>query len=68
MKRFRHHLGRVEKAMGVLLIVAGVLVLTGWLNAFGTWLLEAVPALGSIEDLLTPGDLKTKILNEGGGR
>ena len=68
MKRFRRHLGRVEKAMGVLLIVAGVLVLTGWLNAFGTWLLEAVPALGSIEDLLTPEDLKTRILKEGGGR
>jgi cytochrome c-type biogenesis protein len=68
MKRFRHHLGRVEKAMGVLLIVAGVLVLTGWLNAFGTWLLETVPALGSIEDLLTPEDVKTRILKEGGGR
>jgi cytochrome c-type biogenesis protein len=68
MKRFRRHLGRVEKAMGVLLIVAGVLVLSGWLNTFGTWLLDTVPALGSIEDLLTPEDLKTKILQEGGGR
>jgi cytochrome c-type biogenesis protein len=65
MKRFRRHLGRVEKAMGVLLIVAGVLVLTGWLNAFGTWLLDTVPALGRIEELLTPGDLQTKILKEG---
>jgi cytochrome c-type biogenesis protein len=66
MKRFRRHLGRVEKAMGILLVVAGVLVLTGWLNAFGTWLLDAVPALGEIEDLLTPNDLKTRILKEGG--
>ena len=46
MKRFRRHLGRVEKAMGVLLVVAGVLVLTGWLNAFGTWLLDTVPGAG----------------------
>ncbi|MFZ1105451.1 MAG: cytochrome c biogenesis protein CcdA [Hyphomicrobiaceae bacterium] len=68
MKRFRRHLGRVEQAMGVLLIVAGVLVLTGWLNVFGTWLLDTVPALGSIEDLLTPEGLKTQILKEGGGR
>jgi cytochrome c-type biogenesis protein len=66
MKRFRRHLGRVEKAMGVLLVVAGVLVLTGWLNTFGTWLLETVPALGSIEELFTPSDLKAKILKEGG--
>jgi cytochrome c-type biogenesis protein len=66
MKRFRRHLGRVEQVMGVLLIVAGVMVLTGWLNAFGTWLLENVPALGTIEDLLTPKDLHTKILKEGG--
>jgi cytochrome c-type biogenesis protein len=65
MKRFRRHLGRVEQVMGVLLIVAGVMVLTGWLNAFGTWLLDTVPALGGIEELLTPKDLQTKILQEG---
>jgi cytochrome c-type biogenesis protein len=64
MKRFRRHLGRVEKAMGILLVLAGVLVLTGWLNTFGTWLLEAVPGLGTIEDLFTPADLKAKILQE----
>jgi cytochrome c-type biogenesis protein len=56
----------VEKVMGILLVVAGVLVLTGWLNAFGTWLLDTVPALGEIEGLLTPKDLKTQILKEGG--
>jgi cytochrome c-type biogenesis protein len=65
MKRFRRHLGRVEKVMGVLLIVAGVLVLTGWLNAFGTWLLDTVPGLGSIEELFTPKDLQSTILKEG---
>jgi cytochrome c-type biogenesis protein len=51
--------------MGVLLVLAGVLVLTGWLNTFGTWLLDTMPALGTIEELLTPSDLKAKILNEG---
>ena len=29
LKRFRRHLGRVEMAMGVLLIATGVLILTG---------------------------------------
>ena len=55
MQRFRRHLGRVEKAMGVLLVVTGVLILTGSLNVFGVWLLETVPALGRIEEMVTPG-------------
>jgi cytochrome c-type biogenesis protein len=65
MKRFRRHLGRVEKAMGILLVVAGLLVFTGWLNTFGALLLDTVPSLGRIEELLTPKDLQTKILKEG---
>jgi cytochrome c-type biogenesis protein len=65
MKRFRRHLGRVEKMMGLLLVVAGVLVFTGSLNSFGTWLLDTVPALGRIEELLTPKDLQSEILKEG---
>lgn len=44
--RFRVHLGRVEKAMGGLLVVAGVLFLTGGIQAASWWLLETFPALG----------------------
>ena len=65
LKRFRRHLGRVEKAMGLLLVVAGVLVLTGWLNTFGTWMLDNVPVLGRIEEMFTPKGLQTEILKEG---
>ena len=36
LKRFRRHLGRVEMAMGLLLVVAGILILTGSLNGFGS--------------------------------
>ena len=65
LKRFRRHLGRVEKAMGLLLVAAGILMLTGSLNTFGTWLLDNVPALGQLEELFTPKGLQTEILKEG---
>jgi cytochrome c-type biogenesis protein len=65
LKRFRRHLGRVEKAMGLLLVAAGILILTGSLNALGTWLLDNVPALGQLEEQLTPKGLQTEILKEG---
>ena len=44
MARFRRHLGIVEKAMGLLLIVFGVLIATGKVNAIGNWLLQTFPA------------------------
>ncbi len=48
LSRFRVHLGRVEKVMGVMLVVAGVLFLTGGLQAFSYWLLEMFPVLGRL--------------------
>jgi cytochrome c-type biogenesis protein len=68
LQRFRRHLGRVEMAMGLLLIVAGLLILTGSLNWFGQWLLDNVPVLMRIEEAFTPEGLQTDILKEGTGR
>ncbi|MBO0765792.1 MAG: cytochrome c biogenesis protein CcdA [Hyphomicrobiaceae bacterium] len=65
LKRFRRHLGRVEKAMGLLLVAAGILMLTGLLNTFGTWMLDNMPGLGRVEELFTPEELREKILQEG---
>ena len=48
MKRFRKHLGLVEKIIGVLLVITGVLFLTGSMNVIAYWILEAFPALGRI--------------------
>jgi cytochrome c-type biogenesis protein len=48
LSRFRVHLGKVEKAMGALLVVAGVLFLTGGMQSAAYWLLEAFPALGQL--------------------
>jgi cytochrome c-type biogenesis protein len=47
-QRFRKHLGTVEKVMGALLVLTGVLFLTGGMQAVAFWLLETFPALGSI--------------------
>ncbi|MCT7375461.1 cytochrome c biogenesis CcdA family protein [Chelativorans salis] len=48
LQRFRMHLGRVEKAIGGLLVVAGVLFLTGGMQTMAYWLLETFPTLGRL--------------------
>jgi cytochrome c-type biogenesis protein len=65
LKRFRLHLHRVEQAMGIVLVATGILMLTGSLNWFGNWLLETVPSLGRLEEVLTPDKLQGEILKEG---
>jgi cytochrome c-type biogenesis protein len=46
--RFRAYLGGVEKTMGALLVVAGVLFMTGGVQTASYWLLEAFPVLGTL--------------------
>ena len=48
MKRFRRHLGTVEKVMGGLLVVTGVLFITGGMASISYWLLETFPGLANI--------------------
>ncbi len=48
LARFRMHMGKVEKVMGFLLVLAGILFLTGGMQAFAYWLLETFPILGKI--------------------
>lgn len=48
LQRFRVHLGRVEKAIGGMLVLAGVLFLTGGMQSMAYWLLETFPALGML--------------------
>ncbi len=48
LQRFRRHLGKVEKVMGGLLVLTGVLFLTGGMADFSYWLLETFPALSRI--------------------
>ncbi len=48
LKRFAKHLGAVEKAMGALLVLAGVAFLTGVHQDFAYWLLETFPIFTQI--------------------
>jgi cytochrome c-type biogenesis protein len=67
MQRFHMHLGRVEKVMGVLLVLTGVLILSGSMNWFGQWLLDNAPVLGRIEEWVTPKGLRSDIVKQGQG-
>ena len=68
MQRFRRHLDKVEKAMGVILVLTGLLFLSGSINWFGSWLLDTFPALSQIEAWVTPKDLGSEIIQHGSGR
>jgi cytochrome c-type biogenesis protein len=46
--RFRSRMAAIEKAMGVLLVIAGVLIFTGQMPAIANWLIGVFPALGKI--------------------
>ena len=48
MARFRRHLGLVEKGMGALLILFGVLIATNSINYIAQWMLETIPWFSAI--------------------
>ncbi len=48
MSRFRRHLGLVEKLMGALLVLFGVLIATNSINIIAQWMLETFPVFGAI--------------------
>ncbi len=48
MRRFRRHLGTIEKLMGLMLITFGVLIATNSINIIAQWMLDHVPWLSAI--------------------
>lgn len=48
LRRFRSHLGTVEKVMGGLLVLTGIAFLTGWTANVSFWLLETFPGLAKL--------------------
>ena len=46
MSRFRRHLGLIEKLMGVMLIIFGILIATNTINYIAQWMLEVGPDIG----------------------
>src|SRR5205823_5224726 len=43
--RMKRHLGKVEHAMGILMVITGIGFLTGSVTSISIWLLETFPAL-----------------------
>ncbi len=48
ISKFRRHFGKVEKAMGALLVLTGVAFLTGSMQSLSFWLLETFPGLAKL--------------------
>lgn len=48
LARFKKHLGTVEKITGALLVLTGILFLTGGMQTASFWLLETFPILGTL--------------------
>ena len=48
MNRLKRHMGLIEKAMGVLLLLVGLLMITGTFSRMSYWLLENLPALAVV--------------------
>ena len=67
MTRFRRHLGAVEKVMCIILVVTGIMFLSGSMNWFGQWMIETFPALAQIEEQFTPKSLQMDIMKKGLG-
>jgi cytochrome c-type biogenesis protein len=47
-RKFRRHMLLLEKIMGALLVLTGVMFLTGWMQNVSYWLLEQFPGLATI--------------------
>ncbi len=48
MGKFKRHMPTVERLIGVLLIITGLLFVTETMNEIGFWLLETFPSLGKV--------------------
>jgi cytochrome c-type biogenesis protein len=48
MQRFRAHFGKVERVVGVLLVVTGIVFMTGGVQRASYWLLDAFPGLSNL--------------------
>lgn len=48
MAKYRRHMGKVEKIMGVMLVITGILFLTNSMSSIAYWMLEMFPSLGTV--------------------
>ncbi|GAA3877889.1 cytochrome c biogenesis CcdA family protein [Celeribacter arenosi] len=48
MNRLKRHMGIIEKVMGAMLVLVGLMLVTGAFSRFSYWLLETFPALATV--------------------
>ncbi|MGF1660020.1 MAG: cytochrome c biogenesis CcdA family protein [Rubrimonas sp.] len=49
MKKFRKHMGKVEKTMGAFLVLTGIIFITGQINVISEWMLNIAPDIGTLQ-------------------
>ena len=65
LQRFGRHLAIVEKLMGVILIITGIMFLTGSIGWLGQWMIDTFPALVTLEERWTSKSLPAEIMKKG---
>jgi len=65
LHRIKRHLAMIERIMGLMLIVTGVMFLTGTMTWMGQWLLEAFPALAEMEGMFMTEGFQKDIMGRG---
>lgn len=48
LTRFRRHLGMVEKVMGGMLVITGIMFITGSMQIIAIWMLEMFPSMATV--------------------
>ena len=65
LQRIKSHLTLIERIMGLMLIVTGVMFLTGTMTWMGQWLLENFPALAEMEGMFMTEGFQKDIMGRG---
>ncbi|MGI9476020.1 MAG: cytochrome c biogenesis CcdA family protein [Hyphomicrobiaceae bacterium] len=65
LQRIKRHLTTVERIMGAMLVITGIMFLTGTMTWVGQWMLETFPVLVELEGSFMSNELQQEILGRG---
>ena len=64
LQRIKKHLTTVERIMGLMLVITGVMFLTGTMTWVGQWMIETFPYLVELEGSFASDELKKDIMRQ----
>lgn len=64
LQRIKKHLTMVERVMGLMLVVTGIMFLTGTMTWVGQWMIEMFPGLIELEGRFASDELKKEIMGQ----